>query len=98
MVAPEPRFTSNLELRLDQLAADGSVVKRIAAAVEAPPNAPTEPAPGTYIVRHGDSLWLIARSVFGAGTRYMEIYSANRGQIRDPDQIFPGQLFKMPKS
>ncbi len=30
--------------------------------------------------------------------RYTAIYRANRGQIRDPNLIYPGQLFKLPKS
>jgi len=48
--------------------------------------------------RRGHSLWLIARQIYGQGIRYTAIYDANRDQIRDPDWIYPGQQFKMPKS
>ncbi|MEZ5842004.1 MAG: LysM peptidoglycan-binding domain-containing protein [Hyphomicrobiales bacterium] len=44
----------------------------------------------------GDNLWRIARRLWGAGARYSTIYEANRGQIRDPDLIFPGQIFIIP--
>jgi len=58
--------------------------------------APAEGA--SYVVQRGNSLWLIARQIYGQGTRYTAIYSVNRDQIRDPNKIYPGQLFKMPKS
>ena len=32
----------------------------------------------------------------GAGTRYTLIYQANRDSIRDPDLIYPGQIFRLP--
>ena len=46
----------------------------------------------------GNSLWQIARQTYGNGVRYLIIYSANLGQISDPDRIYPGQVFKLPKS
>jgi len=51
-----------------------------------------------YVVERGNSLWQIARRVYGAGTRYTIIYSANPDRIRDPNLIYPGQIFKLPKS
>ena len=85
------------ELRLDQLAADGRVLQRVAFPL--PRAKGPEPAPGqNYVVQRGNSLWQIARRVYGAGTRYTVIYSANPNQIRDPNLIYPGQVFKLPKS
>ena len=49
-------------------------------------------------MRPGNSLWQIARRTYGAGTRYLVIYSANLAQIKDPERIYPGQVFKLPKS
>lgn len=69
------------------------------------PAAQTTPAgPGTTIVpavrtatvTRGDSLWRISRQLYGAGIRYTQIYEANRGQIRDPDLIYPGQVLVAP--
>ncbi|MBO37841.1 MAG: peptidoglycan-binding protein, partial [Rhodospirillaceae bacterium] len=34
---------------------------------------------------------------YGQGMRYTIIYKANRDQIRDPDLIYPGQIFFIPK-
>jgi nucleoid-associated protein YgaU len=86
-----------LELRLDQLAPDGRVAQRVA--LPFAQAAAGEPAPGqSYVVQRGNNLWRIAQRAYGAGTRYVTIYSANPEQIRDPDRIYPGQIFKLPKS
>ncbi|MHA6729918.1 LysM peptidoglycan-binding domain-containing protein [Devosia sp. A369] len=53
-------------------------------------------ASGKAIIRRGDNLWTIARRVYGEGIKYTTIYEANTGQIRDPDRIYPGQVFELP--
>jgi nucleoid-associated protein YgaU len=53
---------------------------------------------GTALVERGDSLWRISRKVYGRGMRYTQIYEANAVQIRDPDLIYPGQIFVVPNS
>ncbi|MGV6874442.1 LysM peptidoglycan-binding domain-containing protein [Pseudochelatococcus sp. B33] len=47
-------------------------------------------------VERGDTLWRISRRVYGRGVRYTVIYDANQEQIRNPDRIYPGQLFVLP--
>ena len=94
LAAPRAAVAGGSELRLDQLAADGKVIHRIAAPFE-PPVASAEA--GSYMVKRGNSLWWIARRTLGQGTRYTAIYAANRELIRDPDLIYPGQVFKVPK-
>ena len=49
------------------------------------------------IIRKGDTLWRISRETYGAGNRYTVIYLANGDQIRNPDRIYPGQVFRMPE-
>lgn len=49
------------------------------------------------IIRRGDTLWRISKRVYGRGTRYSTIYSANRQQIADPNRIWPGQVFRVPE-
>ena len=51
----------------------------------------------TYVVERGNSLWRIARHVYGQGTRYTAIYAANQNTIRDPHRIYPGQELKLPQ-
>ncbi len=48
------------------------------------------------IVQPGNSLWRIARRLYGDGFQYVQIYEANREQIRNPDLIYPGQIFGVP--
>jgi nucleoid-associated protein YgaU len=86
-----------VELRLDQLGKDARVVQRIV--VPLAQAAAAELIPGqSYTVQPGNNLWQISRRTYGAGTRYLIIYSANLGQIRDPEHIYPGQVFRLPKS
>lgn len=49
------------------------------------------------IIRKGDNLWNISRRLYGDGFRYTTIYQANKGQIRNPDLIYPGQVFLTPE-
>ena len=50
----------------------------------------------TTTVSRGDSLWRLSQNSYGAGTRYAVIYKANKGQIRNPNLIYPGQVFVLP--
>ena len=50
------------------------------------------------IVQPGNSLWRISRRLLGQGTMFSVIYEANKDQIRDPDLIYPGQVFAIPKT
>ncbi len=54
------------------------------------------PKIATTTVSRGDSLWRLSRDAYGAGTRYAVIYKANREQIRNPNLIYPGQIFVLP--
>jgi LysM domain len=53
---------------------------------------------GKVIVQPGNSLWRIARRAYGRGAQYTIIYEANASQIRDPDLIYPGQIFEVPET
>ena len=52
---------------------------------------------GNVVVQPGNSLWRIARRVYGSGFQYTIIYAANADQIRDPDLIYPGQILALPE-
>jgi nucleoid-associated protein YgaU len=85
-------------LRLDQLSSEGLPVARLETPftrVRKPPVA-GEAQVDYVIVQPGNSLWRIARRLFGDGFRYVHIYDANHAQIRDPDLIYPGQVFEVP--
>jgi nucleoid-associated protein YgaU len=84
-------------VRLDQLAANGRVVARVELRFEREALAQADLSPGRVVVQPGQSLWRIARRAYGAGIRYTVIYQANRRQIRDPNLIYPGQVFGLPE-
>ncbi len=52
--------------------------------------------PDQVLIQPGDNLWTIARNFYGRGVLYTIIYENNRNQIRDPDLIYPGQVFSTP--
>jgi nucleoid-associated protein YgaU len=52
--------------------------------------------PGHVVIQPGNNLWRISRVIYGRGIEYTAIYEANRDKIRDPDLIYPGQIFATP--
>ena len=52
---------------------------------------------GLVVVQKGDALWRIAFRAYGKGVRYIDIYQSNKDKIRDPDLIYPDQIFIVPK-
>lgn len=50
----------------------------------------------TYTVKSGDCLWNIAKRFYGNGAQYTKIYNANRGKIKNPNLIYPGQKLTIP--
>ncbi|WP_438975376.1 LysM peptidoglycan-binding domain-containing protein [Roseicyclus sp.] len=90
-------------LRIEQLDANGGV----AATVQTPflredpariRDNPMLAEPGSSVitVQRGFTLWGIAEANFGNGILYVQIFQENRADIRDPDLIFPGQIFALP--
>jgi hypothetical protein len=84
------------KMRVDRVDAAGKVTARVEL-----PFSRARPvsglAAGTVVfVQPGNSLWRLARRSYGEGLRYTEIYEANKDQIRNPDLIYPGQVFVMP--
>ncbi|MFT5271648.1 MAG: hypothetical protein ACI85V_001666 [bacterium] len=47
-------------------------------------------------VQPGATLWAIAEEKLGDGVLYVAVFEANRDLIRDPDLIYPGQVFRIP--
>lgn len=84
-------------LRADQIGPDGRVAYRVSIPFS---RAELDMAlkPGQMvIVQPGNSLWRLARRVYGEGDRFTVIFQANKDQIANPDRIFPGQVFTLPE-
>lgn len=98
-IAPaEPVAPGQHMLRLDRLLPDGKPsarlelpFARLAVAAVAGDNTRR-----LHVVR-GDNLWNIARAHYGEGWRHTMIFDANKDQIRNPNLIYPGQIFSLPK-
>ena len=84
-------------LRLDQALGEGDVKIRIEVPFDRSLPVNMKLAEGQVIVQPGNSLWHIARRVLGGGTHFVLLYQNNKDRIRDPDLIYPGQVFALPK-
>lgn len=67
----------------------------IAATSTAPTAAPV-PSITQVTVERGSTLWAIAREKYGEGLMYVRVFEANKDLIRNPDLIYPGQVFHLP--
>ncbi len=83
-------------VRLDQTIAEGKVQLRVEQPFETGAPINNAEAFGGVVVKPGNTLWQIARQLYGSGFRYTLIFQENSEQIIDPDKIYPGQLFKLP--
>jgi nucleoid-associated protein YgaU len=94
-------------LRIDEIDAAGDVVSRIetpflredpADVIAAMANDVANPnfTVATRTVQPGATLWAIAEERYGSGILYLKVFEANRDRIRDPDLIYPGQVFTVP--
>ena len=98
LVPADPVGVGKYKLRLDRLAKDGKPVARLELPFERVLVPPAMGNSERLVVVRGDSLWNIARAHYGTGFRHTLIYGANKDQIRDPDLIYPGQVFSLPKA
>jgi len=85
------RFVEARELAIR---AEGEMAPVVVAGVQQ--TRPTPPAPKTYTVKSGDTLWAIAKRTLSDGSRWREIYNNNTDVIgKDPNLIFPGQVLRI---
>ena len=85
-------------LRVDEVDGSGQVQSRVETPFKR--EIPKQQVSGSNVklvtVQPGATLWAIARERYGQGELYLQLYEANRDQIRDPDLIYPGQIFDIP--
>jgi nucleoid-associated protein YgaU len=89
-------------LRVDQVDDQGKVTARVESpflreSAEALAKVEDQTQAVSVTVQPGHSLWAISRERYGDGLQYVKIYQANRDLIRNPDLIYPGQVFAFPE-
>lgn len=96
-IMPETEIAPGLHvLRVDHVDSNGAVLARIELPFARVARSDVVVEVDQVVVQPGNSLWRIARRTYGRGISYTTIYEANRDQIRDPDLIYPGQVFELP--
>lgn len=90
--------SAEVELPSEPVPAETAAVEVAQVAPEPAISEPVTPEPPISLVtvQPGATLWAISRERYGAGELYVQIYRANRSQIRNPDLIYPGQIFSLP--
>ncbi|WP_323784711.1 LysM peptidoglycan-binding domain-containing protein [Thalassovita sp.] len=81
----------------EKIAAASANAARQQANTADPEAARTAPPIRVITVQPGHTLWAIAKDNYGEGTLYVRLFEANRNLIRDPDLIYPGQVFDIPR-
>ena len=84
-------------LRVDEVGSDGAVTSRMETPFKREEPEVVEGTIAAVTVQPGFTLWGIAQERFGDGVQYVRVYEANRELIRDPDLIYPGQVFTLPE-
>ncbi|WP_342075316.1 LysM peptidoglycan-binding domain-containing protein [Yoonia sp. SS1-5] len=95
-------------LRIDEVDGEGDVVSRLetpfkreeaadVAAVLAEETGQDGFEVAVKTVQPGATLWAIAEENLGDGIFYVEVFAANADLIKDPDLIYPGQIFRIPE-
>jgi len=87
----------NHQLRVDLVDGSGKVQARVEVPFAQPDFSTVALKDDSVIVQPGNSLWRIARRTYGNGVQFTVIYEANKDNIRNPDMIYPGQIFNLPK-
>ena len=99
--APAPAAAVT-EVQAPVAAAEQPAVAEAAPVAAAAPAAPTAETPVTttpsvtITVQPGFTLWGIAKQEFGDGVMYVQVFNANKDRIKNPDLIYPGQVFTIP--
>lgn len=65
--------------------------------VESKVKVPDEKEPVFHTVVKGDTLWAISAKYLGNGSKYNEIFEANKPMLTHPDKIYPGQVLRIPQ-
>jgi nucleoid-associated protein YgaU len=81
-----------------QATTEAAPAAKAATATETASETATPAASVTVTVQPGFTLWGIAKRQLGQGIMYVQVYEANKDKIKDPDLIYPGQVFTLPQN
>ena len=85
------------QLRVDRVGPQNEVLERVELPFSRSSPVAVDSHERVVKVQPGNSLWRISRRIYGQGGRYTVIYQRNQDQIRDPNLIYPGQIFVLPQ-
>lgn len=93
---PDDVLPGIYSLRVDETDSTGAVISRLETPFQREQIDEGDLGDRRLIVQRGNNLWRLAEGIYGEGVRYTLIYEANTAAIRDPDLIYPGQVFRVP--
>ena len=77
-------------------ATPAATAKTATAAPKVQPAASEVAGSKVHVVKEGESLWIISKKELGAGSRWKEIYDANRDQLSSPEAVHTGLKLRIP--
>lgn len=83
-------------LRVDAIRTDGTVQSRVESPFQRVFPTDQQRKLSQVTVQPGNTLWVMAEERYGDGFNYTQIFAANKTLIRNPDLIYPGQIFELP--
>lgn len=91
VISALPEFFDKVHVQLPKMLSGWVADEEVAAAKEKSKDI-------SYTVVKGDCLWFIAKKKehYGNGFAWPKIYQANKDQIKNPNLIYPKQIFKIP--
>jgi nucleoid-associated protein YgaU len=95
----QARLDAFKENDLSVISANEQLINQIQSLIDQAREKGKSAVPPSYTVRMGDYLWKIASmpDIYGDAYAWMRIYSSNAEQIKDPDLIYPQQVFSIPR-
>ena len=94
--APAAEMTATPNSSDEQALVTAAAPVQVAADAATDTPATVAQRPLSITVQPGFTLWGIASQQFGEGVMYVQVFEANKDRIRDPDLIYPGQVFVIP--
>jgi nucleoid-associated protein YgaU len=94
---PDPEARQKLMMMIGNIKGVEKVEDELGSSQQAGTQQQEAERPRVYEVQGGDTLSAIAKKEYGDANAYNRIFKANTPMLKDPDDIYPGQVLVIPE-